>query len=112
MATNGIVSITQGGEVILKIVVGCDGYNANKVAHAIIEAQLATASPATVYDFIEDNCEFGCSNDRAVMSKDAIEWRGDDDLPESYRDTFHLPTFNPRLMPDGGGAMTVVHKLD
>lgn len=96
----------------MKVIVGCDGYNADQVADAIVATRLYAIGPETVYQFIAEQFDFGCSLDRAVLDKDGVAWHGEDDLPESYRETFHLPTFNPRLMPDGGGAITAVREID
>ena len=93
MATQGIVSITDGGKVILKAVAGCDGYNASKLVAKIKTKNLRSAME--VYDAAVE-VGFGCSDDLVVMTRRKTLYRGEGKIPKRYRATFADPKFNPR----------------
>lgn len=96
--TNGVVSVVdQSGKVLLKVVVGCEGYGA-KIFAAGIKAEW----PMTwqqVERFAND-LEFGCEDCRVILTpgqlhfRDELEFESGDLL--RYLDTFDNPRFNPR----------------
>lgn len=98
MATNGIVSlVNEQGEMLVKCVCGCDGYNAEQVANWLKENQ--TLDIEAIYK----QClflDFGCTGCLIVMnSKEHFfenERFSNDDLAELYCQTFNNPNFNPR----------------
>lgn len=91
--TNGIVSITRGGKTIIKVVSGCDGMKADKLAEEIKARGLMTASE--IYDAALD-VNFGCMGCLVVQAEGETVWRGDDDLGPLYAEKFADPRFNPR----------------
>jgi len=93
MSTQGLVTITQGKKVVMKIVAGCDGNHAPKLARAIKRSWPLTAEQA--YDLAEKN-SFGSRVDLVVMTEDKEIFKGDEDLTPLYRRTFQKPGFNPR----------------
>ncbi len=93
MATQGLISIVKNKETIIKIVVGCDGYNIEKVV-----AALKKEKPRTLEE-IYDLClslDFGSESSLVVMDKNNFIYKEDDELPERYHSTFSDPKFNPR----------------
>lgn len=91
--TNGIVSITRNGKTVFKVVAGCDGYNAPKLAQAIRETGPSTLDQ--VYDLALD-CDFGCKECLVVIGECGERYEGDEPLGPLYRSTFADPRFNPR----------------
>lgn len=94
MATQGIVSVRENGQVVFKVIAGCDGYNAVKLARRIEEENLrdidAIYSAALDVDFGESCC---------LVVMDQVRARYDDEpdaLLPLYRKTFSNPRFNPR----------------
>src|SRR5688500_16759186 len=98
MGTQAVVSIVRGGKVELKIVAGCEGSEADRVAEKLLGLYRRNpgAHPiaAHTYRFVRD-LGLGCGaclvvvNDVAMVSSDEIE----DDLSPLYRETFDNPTF-------------------
>lgn len=96
MATQGVVSVTENGKVILKAIAGCDGYNAKLLAEHIRKNQLRDID--AVY---EAALELGFGNEPTLVVMDGrrIKWADGDEADDSltlYRDTFSDPRFNPR----------------
>lgn len=92
MATQAIVSIVSGGDVLMKIVTGSDGYNADRVA-----ADIRDAWPCTAERAYEIASKYFCSSESLVIiTKDEIFCECSDDIDERYRNTFTQPEFNPR----------------
>jgi len=103
MGANGMVTVCSDLGVIFKIVVGCNGSEAKKVAHAVLEesGKLTTGS----LDELAASLEFGCEDCRIVygdMIHGLYRYNGETffELPENVRtryvDTFHNPRFNLR----------------
>ena len=98
--TNGIVSVLSGARVIVKVIVGCDGYNAKLLADRLRKRRAVDVDIA--YDAALD-VGFGCPQCLVVMDADRIRFEGDEpvddwreDLRTRYRKTFTDPKFNPR----------------
>lgn len=110
MATQGVVSILRGGRVIMKIVVGCNGYTAEKLAGALEKLPAPTVADAIR---LSDDFDFGCRICRVVVAElpggspeihTVGDFNGDGNF-DLYRETFALPEFNPRC-ERGDGAVT------
>lgn len=95
--TNGVVSVIVGGKVAMKIVCGCDGYNAPALARLIrLESQVPPV------DFVRRWCVavgFGCQDCLVIQTPDCLDPTGRDstiDRTARYRNTFDDPYANPR----------------
>src|SRR5580692_4971476 len=66
MATQGVVSILRGGRVIMKIVVGCNGYSAEKLAEALEKLPAPTVDDAVR---LSDDFDFGCHICRVIVAE-------------------------------------------
>lgn len=108
MATQGIVSVISRKKVLMKVVAGCDGYNANLLAKKLLEQW--PVEPEKAYELAKE-VRFGCDACRFVITKDKIlglnevnheleNFEGDEDFDTSghnlYREKFKDPMFNPR----------------
>jgi len=94
MATNGIVSFTENGDVKTKIIVGCDGYNAEQFAIASLHKKFEKLSD--YYDFALAN-DFGCRGCLVVMNSEEHIFIGDGEIiPDLYYATFNVWFVNPR----------------
>lgn len=92
--TNGLVSMTQDGQVLLKVVCGCDGYNAVKMAYLLrLETEVP---PVDVVRRFAEAVGFGCDDCLVIQTPDADDFRGEDELGPLYREKFNDPSFNPR----------------
>lgn len=96
--THGLVSITRDGKVICKVVVGCDGYNADKLARWV--SRMKTTDPDKIY-IAAEGLDFGCRDCLVVQLPDGdYRPRGKEELSvesaKLYRDNFDKPHFNPR----------------
>lgn len=91
--TNGIVSVTKKGKVILKAIAGCNGDNARKLADEIRSKNMATASE--IYDAAQ-KVDFGCDDCLVVMTKEDVIYDRTGELHQRYLETFANPSFNPR----------------
>ncbi len=94
MTTQGLVTLISFGKVVMKIVAGCNGYNARKVANVLHEFP-KLMKIGTAYEIALD-MEFGCSDCLAVITETEICYKGENDIPSSFRKTFQRPRFNPR----------------
>ncbi|MEM9644924.1 MAG: hypothetical protein AAF989_08010, partial [Planctomycetota bacterium] len=93
MATQGLVSVVDVGGVILKIVTGTDGYNAQAVANRFLELGVTNVDRA--YE-IALQMDFGSKESLVVVGQESVRFEGEDELPSLYRETFKNPWFNPR----------------
>ena len=93
MAIQGLVTVKSGNKVLMKVVAGSDGYNAQKVADVLKKMWQVTASKANQ---IADEIGFGCIECLVVMTEDDTVYHGDEELHPRYRKTFQKPDFNPR----------------
>ena len=95
MATNGIISIVQGGEVLVKCVAGCNGMKAPQLAEILrLFFQNRDMNLPKIYQICRNN-DFGCKSCLVVQTKDSFI-SDDDELPELYKEKFNDPRFNPR----------------
>lgn len=79
----------------MKIVAGCDGMNARKVANAI--KKLGRVPTLTEAYNIATKAPFGSEESLVVMGKQRSKFKGSKEpLGPLYRQTFNQPRFNPR----------------
>lgn len=94
--TNGVVSVLRGGVMAMKIVVGCDGYNAKKLAESIQSAgKVPTPDQA---DSLAREHGFGCHDCRVIQTPARDHFS--EELSPRYRETFNDPEANPRWEHD------------
>jgi hypothetical protein len=91
--TQGLISVLSCNQVIMKIIVGCNGYNIKKVVEQIKKEWPISLEKA--YEIALLN-EFGSKDDLVVMDDNREVFDGDGDLDSRYRETFTNPEFNPR----------------
>jgi len=110
MATQGIVTLMEYGEVMAKIVVGCDGCNAGRVADAIIHYAQWDADDepwrqnAKLLYSLAEKAGFGCKDCRMVITLETIyyqfakgnPWHDTEVVLARARRTLTDATFNPR----------------
>ena len=95
MATQGIVSVRENGIVVMKVVAGCDGYNAQKLADKLRNNWPVDIDRARQMAM---DSQFGDPDCLVVMTKSDIR-NGHgigDEIGRRYRKTFRIPEFNPR----------------
>lgn len=94
MAPHGMVTVTRGGTVTLKVVSGCFGYRASAIAEWIKKRRCD--DPERVLAVCRE-FGFGCPECRVIQyGKDSFLTAAGK-LPPWYSDHFHEPGFNPRL---------------
>lgn len=97
MTTQAIISIMKNGHTFIKVVCGCNGYSAEKLAKIIEDNRLENIKD--IYKEALEN-KFGCEECLVVMNSDDIVFKEGEELEpsfvESYRKTFDNPSFNPR----------------
>lgn len=91
--TQGLISVLSGDHVVMKIIVGCNGYNIKKVVEQIKKEWPINLEKA--YEIALSN-EFGSKDDLVVMDDNREVFNGDGDLDLRYRETFTNSDFNPR----------------
>lgn len=104
--TNGIVSMVKGGQVVIKAVCGCDGYNAPALAH-LLKQESEVPELEAVHRLALD-VGFGCEDCLVVQGTDRNLFLGEDDLSPLYREKFGDPSFNPRWERGTCGNVEVV----
>ena len=92
MATQGVVSLVRKGKVFFKVVAGCDGYNAERLADNLKAMKDHTVE--SIYEMAEA-CDFGSAECLVVMSETNHLFLGAE-LSPRYREKFNDPEFNPR----------------
>lgn len=107
MATQGLVTVVSNKKVFMKVVVGCEGYNARKVASRLKKDWPVSADKAHE---IASKAQFGCEECRVVITRSKIVIKGDHSVSPLYRKTFQKPKFNPRWNR-GTAYHTVVIKV-
>lgn len=105
MATQGLVTIKIKERVVMKVVAGCNGSKAKKVAR-----QLRKVWPITIeeaYQLALKN-SFGCVECLVVITTSNIKFEGDDKVSRLYRSTFQKERFNPRWKQGTADLIVVV----
>ncbi|QQR82597.1 hypothetical protein IPJ70_00590 [Candidatus Campbellbacteria bacterium] len=95
MATQGVVSVVKNGVVVLKVVAGCDGYNAALLGNTI-RGMGIIPDAENAYD-LAFKLRFGEVECLVAMDQRTEVFRGHDEIDSTrYRATFSDPRFNPR----------------
>jgi hypothetical protein len=97
------------GHTVIKIVCGCNGYNAEKLVKIIKDIQPEKIQ--YIYKIALEN-RFGCRECLVVMDNENIVFKGgDEELGQLYRETFDNPSFNPRWNSGIADIVTIL-KID
>lgn len=105
MATQGMVTVQEAGKVVMKVVAGCDGYNAKKLAKWLEKNWPVSANEA--YKKAR-KMNFGNTETLVVMTETEVQFKGDSDLPPRYRETFSQSTFNPHWESGKADRLTII----
>lgn len=109
MTTQAVISLVKKGHTFIKIVCGCNGYNAEKLVKIIKYIQ-----PEKIQDIYKMAIKnkFGCRECLVVMDNENIVFKGgDEELGPLYRETFNDPSFNPRWK-NGIADIVTILKID
>lgn len=108
--TQGLLTVVKNNKVILKIIVGCEGYNIDMIER-LVSIERNFSSPKIFYEMAR-NVGFGCDSCRVVLTKDKEYYSDEiDELSELYRKTFNKPKFNPRRMAGTADCIRVLQIL-
>ncbi len=95
MATQGLVTVNQGGSVIMKVIAGTDGMNVDRLTAIIRRSWPMTAeevyAAARLIPFGSERCLVVMTSSDFVFNGDELEG-----LEDLYRASFDNPGFNPR----------------
>lgn len=109
MTTNAIISMVKNDRTFIKIVCGCNGHNAEKLAKIIKDNRLDKIHD--IYKVALEN-KFGCIDCLVVMNNDDIIFKGEyERLSYLYREKFDDPSFNPRW-ECGTAEYVIILKID
>lgn len=108
MSTQALVTLTRGGKVTRKIVMGCNGGNAEALANAILKRKVE--APQQLLELAKE-CECACDGCIIVQSGPIELLPEGTDASTLYAQTFEQPTFNPRWSA-GTAAFTFIVDLD
>ncbi len=92
MATQGLVTVTSDGQVVMKVVAGCNGMLAKSMAQS-----LAAKWPLSTEEAhsLALRTGFGDATCLVVMTTEDV-CSLESDLHPRYHETFQQPDFNPR----------------
>ena len=93
MITQAVISIVKNDQTFIKIVCGCGGNNAEKLAEVISRLRLENIDDIDIVA-IENN--FGCKDCLVVMNKEDVIFGEREGFGTLYSETFEDPYFNPR----------------
>lgn len=108
MTTQAIISLVKNDHTFIKIICGCDGYNAEKLVKIIKDNKLDNIQD--IYKIALEN-KFGCKDCLVVMNSDNIIFYGDERVGPLYRETFDNQSFNPRWK-NGTADDVIILKID
>lgn len=108
MVTQAVISLVKKGHTFIKVVCGCNGYNAEKLLKIIEDKRLDKIRP--IYKMAIQN-NIGCKECLVVMDDSDIIFKGSGSIDPLYRETFDNPSFNPRWK-NGTAEYTAVLKID
>jgi len=112
--TQGLLTITLEGRVVLKAVCGCDGENVHSLAEEIKRNGFAPS--ARQMESMAEEHGFGCKNCRVILTgfKRGVQIHTKSEPPDVdgdpwklYRSSFANPNFTPRW-ERGDGAITEI----
>lgn len=109
MATQGLVTVVEDGAVVMKVVAGANGYNAEALGRWLEQNPRADGQAvynhALAISFGSPQClVVQTSADHCVVDPE------NDGVPSSYRDHFHEPRFNPRWEHGTADHVVVVER--
>lgn len=116
--TNGVLSILEHGKMAMKIVCGCDGYNA-PILKRTIEKLGRVPSPTEAYDLAWHD-GVGCDDCLLIVTPDEVWYHrhkldrletADGESLALYRATFNDPQFNPRWKQGLADYVEVIESL-
>lgn len=114
MATQGLISVVDGDEVLMKIVAGCDGYNAWKLAKRIWGMGFSLLPDVDTVMKWAWECDFGCPLCLVVQTRHSDTYPKErvalpsSDTRTRYAQHFSEPRFNPRREDGTPPAHTIV----
>lgn len=95
--TQGIVSIMRDGVVLMKIVAGCNGEEAERVGKAVKEIWHEHKPSAEEVYQTAKNIGLGSTDCLVVATTTETIFKGEnEDAPTTYQDTLQKPEWNPR----------------
>lgn len=109
MATQGILSVTEAGRTLIKVVCGCDGMNIPKLKK-YVQQHKVDSIPA-MWQAVKA-CGIGC-DDCLVIQDNTNNYMFDGitvNLSSIYREKFEDPRFNPRWENGTASYVEVVAK--
>ncbi|HBM45987.1 MAG: hypothetical protein UT05_C0001G0036 [Parcubacteria group bacterium GW2011_GWF2_38_76] len=106
--TQGIVTIKSGKKVIMKIIAGCDGYNARKIANKLKEKW-----PMNIDDVYKMalSLGFGDTDCLVIVTDKEIKYEREPgtEIHPRFRETFQQPKFNPRCESGTADFIVIVN---
>lgn len=110
MSTQGLVTFVHNGQVVLKVVAGCNGQQAEAMADflRVLEPDAIRGLGRVIYGEALRR-HFGCRDCLVVLTPTGEISGFTETLPPRYRQTFNQPEFNPRW-PQGTAAYVEVIK--
>lgn len=110
MGKQGMISIIKDGNVITKIISGCNGNNTEIVVKEIIQYMSHGGDPECLEDIyrISEEKDMGCIDCLIVMSKDKFLYKGLEDISNLYKEEFEDPKFNPRWECGIAGILFII----
>lgn len=97
MSSQGLISVTSEKQVLMKIIVSCNGCNAQIVAD---ELKKIWPVDIDIAYSLARRFKFGCQNSLIVLDLNNIKYLGSDIIIDTYRKTFYNPRFNPSCEED------------
>ncbi|MBP6931686.1 MAG: hypothetical protein KBD48_00700 [Candidatus Pacebacteria bacterium] len=91
--TQGLITVLLDGKVAMKIVTGCNGMYARKVAKSIRKLERVPTIEEAYEIAIK---EFDSKETLVVLDHEKVRFDGEEELSSLYRSTFDRPRFNPR----------------
>ncbi|RLC38914.1 hypothetical protein DRH27_01140 [Candidatus Falkowbacteria bacterium] len=93
MVNQGLVTVKSGINVMMKVVSGCDGHNAQKLAEKLKKTWPLEAEEVSRIAY---KVGFGCEKCIIVFTETETIFSGDDEIFLGYKKEFQNPNFNPR----------------
>lgn len=110
MGTQAVISLVKEGNTELKVVAGCNGQQAEKVAIAILQNKVLNISE--IYN-LSEKLGLGCKDCLVVMNGNSHIYKGEEmPLLESYREKFEDPQFNPRWKEGTTDVLFIIPVID
>jgi hypothetical protein len=108
MGNQAVVSVISEGKVIIKVVAGCGGYNAETFAEYLKKSLLkANLDIREIYD-LASRYSLGSKENLVVLTEDGVYHETNEELNPRYRETFHLANLNPRLKQETSDLIIII----